>query len=51
LAKALRSVMPQGGAACTRVGGARYQPRADEKVGVLLCGANVELGKLAALAG
>jgi threonine dehydratase len=27
----------------------RYKPRADEKVGVLLCGANVDLTKLAAL--
>ena len=27
-----------------------YKPRADEKVGVLLCGANVDLAKLAAVA-
>jgi hypothetical protein len=27
----------------------RYAPRPDEKVGVLLCGANVDLAKLASL--
>jgi threonine dehydratase len=41
---------PGGAAALAALISGRYQPRADEKVGVLLCGANVELGKLAAVA-
>jgi threonine dehydratase len=48
----LRAAAEPGGAAALAalVSGA-YKPRADEKVGVLLCGANVELSKLAAVAG
>ena len=42
---------PGGAAALAALISGSYQPRADEKVGVLLCGANVDLGKLAALAG
>jgi threonine dehydratase len=40
---------PGGAAALAALTSARYKPRADEKVGVLLCGANVDLTKLAAL--
>jgi threonine dehydratase len=40
---------PGGAAALAALISGRYAPRADEKVGVLLCGANVELGKLAAV--
>jgi threonine dehydratase len=42
---------PGGAAALAALISGTYQPRADEKVGVLLCGANVELGRLAAVAG
>jgi threonine dehydratase len=38
---------PGGAAALAALTSARYKPRADEKVGVLLCGANVDLAKLA----
>jgi threonine dehydratase len=41
---------PGGAAALGALISGRYKPRAGEKVGVLLCGANVELGKLAGLA-
>jgi threonine dehydratase len=41
---------PGGAAALAALISGRYEPRADEKVGVLLCGANVELAKLAAVA-
>ncbi|TMJ01945.1 MAG: threonine/serine dehydratase [Alphaproteobacteria bacterium] len=41
---------PGGAAALAALVSGRYQPRADENVGVLLCGANVDLGKLAAIA-
>src|SRR5688572_16124659 len=41
---------PGGAAALAALISGRYVPRADEKVGVLLCGANVELSKLAAVA-
>ena len=41
---------PGGAAALGALISGRYQPKAGEKVGVLLCGANVELGKLASLA-
>jgi threonine dehydratase len=41
---------PGGAAALGALISGRYKPQADEKVGVLLCGANVELGKLASLA-
>ena len=40
---------PGGAAALAALTAQKYQPRADEKVGVLLCGANVDLAKLAAL--
>jgi threonine dehydratase len=42
---------PGGAAALAALISGTYKPRADEKVGVLLCGANVELSKLAAVAG
>src|SRR3954465_7420988 len=38
---------PGGAAALAALTCGRYKPQADEKVGVLLCGANVDLGKLA----
>jgi len=38
---------PGGAAALAALTSGRYNPRADEKVGVLLCGANVDLNKLA----
>ncbi|MEA2876818.1 MAG: threonine dehydratase [Hyphomicrobiales bacterium] len=38
---------PGGAAALAALTSARYKPRADEKIGVLLCGANVDLAKLA----
>ena len=41
---------PGGAAALAALICGSYKPRADEKVGVLLCGANVELTKLAAIA-
>jgi threonine dehydratase len=41
---------PGGAAALGALISGRYAPKAGEKVGVLLCGANVELGKLASLA-
>jgi len=41
---------PGGAAALGALISGRYKPKAGEKVGVLLCGANVELGKLAGLA-
>ena len=41
---------PGGAAALAALVVGRYKPRADEKVGVLLCGANVDLAKLAAVA-
>jgi threonine dehydratase len=40
---------PGGAAALAALVSGRYKPRADEKVGVLLCGANVDLEKLAAI--
>jgi threonine dehydratase len=40
---------PGGAAALAALVSGRYKPRADEKVGVLLCGANVDLAKLAAI--
>jgi threonine dehydratase len=40
---------PGGAAALAALVSGRYKPRVDEKVGVLLCGANVDLAKLAAL--
>jgi threonine dehydratase len=42
---------PGGAAALGALISGRYKPQAGEKIGVLLCGANVELGKLASLAG
>jgi threonine dehydratase len=41
---------PGGAAALATLVAGSYKPRADEKVGVLLCGANVDLGKLAGVA-
>ena len=41
---------PGGAAALGALISGRYKPKAGEKVGVLLCGANVDLGKLASLA-
>jgi threonine dehydratase len=41
---------PGGAAALAALVSGSYKPRADEKVGVLLCGANVDLAKLAAIA-
>jgi threonine dehydratase len=41
---------PGGAAALGALISGRYTPKAGEKVGVLLCGANVELSKLAKLA-
>jgi len=38
---------PGGAAALAALVSGSYKPRADEKVGVLLCGANVDLAKLA----
>jgi threonine dehydratase len=38
---------PGGAAALAALSSGRYKPRADEKVGVLLCGANVDLSTLA----
>jgi len=38
---------PGGAAALAALTSGRYKPGADEKVGVLLCGANVDLAKLA----
>src|SRR3954462_3169350 len=38
---------PGGAAALAALISGRYQPRADEKIGVLLCGANVDLATLA----
>src|SRR5947208_5666373 len=40
---------PGGAAALAALVSGRYKPRVDERVGVLLCGANVDLAKLAAL--
>src|SRR3954466_2138922 len=40
---------PGGAAALGALISGRYQPRPDEKVGVLLCGANVDLARLAAV--
>jgi threonine dehydratase len=40
---------PGGAAAMGALIAGSYRPHADEKVGVLLCGANVELGKLAGI--
>jgi threonine dehydratase len=40
---------PGGAAALAAIICGSYQPRADEKVGVLICGGNVDLGKLAAV--
>jgi threonine dehydratase len=40
---------PGGAAALAALVSGSYKPRADEKVGVLLCGANVDLAKLAAV--
>ena len=40
---------PGGAAALAALIAGRYAPRPDEKVGVLLCGANVDLAKLAVL--
>ncbi len=41
---------PGGAAALAALICGAYKPRADEKVGVLLCGGNVDLGKLASIA-
>ena len=41
---------PGGAAALAALTSGAYKPRAEEKVGVLLCGANVDLAKLAAVA-
>src|SRR3954470_21263049 len=41
---------PGGAAALAALPSGAYKPRPDEKVGVLLCGANVDLTKLAAVA-
>jgi threonine dehydratase len=41
---------PGGAAALAALVSHAYKPRPDEKVGVLLCGANVDLAKLAAVA-
>jgi threonine dehydratase len=41
---------PGGAAALAALVSGAYRPRPDEKVGVLLCGANVDLGKLAGVA-
>jgi threonine dehydratase len=41
---------PGGAAALAALTSGAYKPRPGEKVGVLLCGANVDLGKLAGLA-
>jgi threonine dehydratase len=41
---------PGGAAALAALTSGAYKPRADEKVGVLLCGSNVDLGKLAGVA-
>src|SRR5882672_10586946 len=41
---------PGGAAALGALISGRYKPKAGEKVGVLLCGANVELSKLASVA-
>jgi threonine dehydratase len=41
---------PGGAAALAALTSGAYKPRPDEKVGVLLCGANVDLTKLAAVA-
>jgi threonine dehydratase len=38
---------PGGAAALAALTRGRYVPRKDEKIGVLLCGANVDLGRLA----
>ncbi len=40
---------PGGAAALAALVTGSYKPRADEKIGVLLCGANVDLAKLAAV--
>jgi threonine dehydratase len=40
---------PGGAAALAALTSGRYKPRADERVSVLLCGANVDLAKLAVL--
>jgi threonine dehydratase len=40
---------PGGAAALAALVSGRYKPRVDERVGVLLCGANVDLAKSAAL--
>jgi threonine dehydratase len=40
---------PGGAAALAALISGVYKPRSGERVGVLLCGANVELGKLAEL--
>ena len=42
---------PGGAAALAALLSGAYVPAAGERVGVLACGANVDLGKLAALAG
>lgn len=41
------AVEPGGAAALAALLSEAYRPAADERVGVLLCGANVELAKLA----
>ncbi len=41
---------PGGAAALAALTSGAYKPRAEEKVGVLLCGANVDLAKLAVVA-
>ena len=41
---------PGGAAALAALTSGAYQPLPDEKIGVLLCGANVDLAKLAAVA-
>jgi threonine dehydratase len=42
---------PGGAAALAALVSGAYKPRSGERVGVLLCGANVELAKLAQVAG
>ena len=42
---------PGGAAALAALVSGRYAPRPDERVGVLLCGANVDLAKLAGITG
>ncbi len=45
------AVEPGGAAALGALLCGAYRPKPGERLGVLVCGANVDLGKLAALAG